>query len=212
MLFIEYDVHPSGQIELVALINAVEEDGLDPDGAAWLTWRSRRLRRQRNGLRGRSPRRSRADGETDDAAELRAIVEAHHSGGPCHQGGGAVVSTTRSQLYRLARDLGNVEAVEHGYKRGGLSGAAGGARNARHGASSTGRGTARSTASSAPSASDRGGSGATEVTPTSNGREKCGCKFGAVCPKPWRGGGPPSSRDASTDVRWPVFLSVATQL
>jgi len=33
------------------------------------------------------------------------------------------VSTTRSQLYRLARDLGNVEAVEHGYKRGGLSGA-----------------------------------------------------------------------------------------
>jgi hypothetical protein len=37
------------------------------------------------------------------------------------------VSTTRSQLYRLARDLGNVEAVEHGYKRGGLSGATGGA-------------------------------------------------------------------------------------
>ncbi len=37
------------------------------------------------------------------------------------------MSTTRSQLYRLARDLGNVEAVEHGYERGGLSGAAGGA-------------------------------------------------------------------------------------
>jgi len=37
------------------------------------------------------------------------------------------MSTTRSQLYRFARDLGNVEAVEHGYKRGGLSGAAGGA-------------------------------------------------------------------------------------
>jgi len=36
------------------------------------------------------------------------------------------VSTTRSQLYRFARDLGNVEAVEHGYKRGGLSGAASG--------------------------------------------------------------------------------------
>lgn len=32
------------------------------------------------------------------------------------------MSTTRSQLYRLARDLGNIEAVEHGYKRGGLSG------------------------------------------------------------------------------------------
>jgi len=37
------------------------------------------------------------------------------------------VSTTRSQLYRFARDLGNIEAVEHGYKRAGLSGAAGGA-------------------------------------------------------------------------------------
>jgi hypothetical protein len=37
------------------------------------------------------------------------------------------VSTTRSQLYRLARDLGNVESVEHGYRRGGLAGGAGGA-------------------------------------------------------------------------------------
>lgn len=34
------------------------------------------------------------------------------------------MSTTRSQLYRFARDLGNVEAVQHGYKRGGLSGGA----------------------------------------------------------------------------------------
>lgn len=34
------------------------------------------------------------------------------------------MSTTRSTLYRLARDLGNVEAVEHGYRRGGLSGGA----------------------------------------------------------------------------------------
>ena len=32
------------------------------------------------------------------------------------------MSTTRSQLYRFARDLGNIEAVEHGYKRGGLAG------------------------------------------------------------------------------------------
>lgn len=37
------------------------------------------------------------------------------------------MSTARSQLYRIARDLGNIEAVEHGYSRGGLSGAAGGA-------------------------------------------------------------------------------------
>jgi hypothetical protein len=34
------------------------------------------------------------------------------------------MSTTRSQLYRFARDLGNVEAFEHGYKRSGLSGGA----------------------------------------------------------------------------------------
>lgn len=32
------------------------------------------------------------------------------------------MSTTRSTLYRLARDLGNVEAVEHGYRRAGLAG------------------------------------------------------------------------------------------
>ncbi len=34
------------------------------------------------------------------------------------------MSTTRSQLYRFARDLGNVEAVEHGYRRAGLAGGA----------------------------------------------------------------------------------------
>ena len=36
------------------------------------------------------------------------------------------MSTTRSTLYRLARDLGNVEAVTHGYRRGGLLGAVSG--------------------------------------------------------------------------------------
>ena len=66
------------------------------------------------------------------------------------------MSTTRSQLYRFARDLGNVEAVEHGYRRGGLSGAGSGAASEKRGASSTARETARSTASSAPSGSDRG--------------------------------------------------------
>jgi hypothetical protein len=34
------------------------------------------------------------------------------------------MSTTRSQLYRFARDLGNVESFEHGYRRAGLSGGA----------------------------------------------------------------------------------------
>ena len=40
MLFIEYDVDDAGTVEIVALINAIEEDGLDEDGAAWLAWRS----------------------------------------------------------------------------------------------------------------------------------------------------------------------------
>jgi hypothetical protein len=31
------------------------------------------------------------------------------------------VSTTGSQLHRLAKDLGIVEAFEHGYRRGGLA-------------------------------------------------------------------------------------------
>jgi len=39
MLFIEYDVHEDGEIELVALINAIEEDGQDSEGKAWLEWR-----------------------------------------------------------------------------------------------------------------------------------------------------------------------------
>jgi len=39
VLFIEYDVTTDGQIELVALVNAVEDDGDDPGGEAWLDWR-----------------------------------------------------------------------------------------------------------------------------------------------------------------------------
>ncbi len=39
MLFIEYDVNSNGMIELVGLINAVESNGEDPDGEAWLSWR-----------------------------------------------------------------------------------------------------------------------------------------------------------------------------
>ena len=40
MLCIEYDVNGEGEIELVALVNAVDEDGLDPRGEAWLAWRA----------------------------------------------------------------------------------------------------------------------------------------------------------------------------
>ena len=66
------------------------------------------------------------------------------------------MSTTRSQLYRFARDLGNVEAIEHGYARGGLSGGAEGAATAPSPAElSTGMATARSITSSGPSVWDR---------------------------------------------------------
>ena len=39
MLAIEYDVKEDGVIELVALVNAVDEEGDDPEGEAWLAWR-----------------------------------------------------------------------------------------------------------------------------------------------------------------------------
>lgn len=37
------------------------------------------------------------------------------------------MSSTRSSLYKMARALGSVEAIEHGYQRGGLGGAVSGA-------------------------------------------------------------------------------------
>lgn len=39
MLAIEYDVGEDGHIELVAVVNAVDEEGDDPEGEAWLAWR-----------------------------------------------------------------------------------------------------------------------------------------------------------------------------
>jgi len=73
-LAIEYDVTPEGVIELVGLINAVEEDGSDPDGEAWLAWR----RAHEDGGLGCVvvPPDDLARMEaTEDADELRAIVE-----------------------------------------------------------------------------------------------------------------------------------------
>ena len=74
LLAIEYDVTPDGVIELVALINAVEDDGADPDGAAWLEWR----RSHEDGGLGCAPvplaELARMEA-TDDPDELRAIVE-----------------------------------------------------------------------------------------------------------------------------------------
>ncbi len=73
-LAIEYDVTPEGEIELVALINAVEEDGDDPDGEAWLTWR---MGHEDGGMGSvLVPPETLARMEaTEDPDELRAIVE-----------------------------------------------------------------------------------------------------------------------------------------
>ncbi len=74
MLFIEYDVNTDGEIDLVALINAVEEDDQDPDGEAWMTWRATH-EDGAFGSVGVSPADLAAMESTEDPEELRAIVE-----------------------------------------------------------------------------------------------------------------------------------------
>lgn len=74
LLFIEYDVNPEGQIELVALMNAVEEDGQDPDGEAWLAWRATHDD-EGMGCVGVSPTDLKAMESTESPEELLAIVE-----------------------------------------------------------------------------------------------------------------------------------------
>ena len=75
MLFIEYDVQPNGEIELLALVNAVDEDGHDPDGTSWLQWRRAEFDDGGLGCVGVSPADLALMEQTDDADELRAIVE-----------------------------------------------------------------------------------------------------------------------------------------
>lgn len=75
MLFIEYDVAPRGEIEVVALINAVEADNADADGAAWMAWRSTTFDDQGFGCVGVPAELLAVMEETDDADALRAIVE-----------------------------------------------------------------------------------------------------------------------------------------
>lgn len=74
MLAVEYDVTSDGLVELVALINAVDEEGSDPEGEAWLRWRSS----QEDAGLGCAPippaELARMEA-TGDPEELRAIVE-----------------------------------------------------------------------------------------------------------------------------------------
>jgi hypothetical protein len=75
MLFIEYDVHPDGEIELVALVNAVDEDGLDPDGSSWMQWRVADFDDDALGCVGVDPVDLALMERTEDPHRLREIVE-----------------------------------------------------------------------------------------------------------------------------------------
>ncbi|MDA8281745.1 MAG: hypothetical protein M0Z42_00270 [Actinomycetota bacterium] len=74
MLAVEYDVTPDGQIELVALINAVDEEGSDPEGEAWLAWR-RSHEDEGLGCVPIPPAELARMEATEDPEELRTIVE-----------------------------------------------------------------------------------------------------------------------------------------
>ena len=74
MLFIEYDVTPDGEIELVALINAIEEKGEDDDGSAWMTWRASAFEDDGLGCVGVPADQLALMESTEDADSLRAIV------------------------------------------------------------------------------------------------------------------------------------------
>jgi hypothetical protein len=74
VLFIEYDVKDDGEIELVALINATEDDDEDPDGEAWLAWRAEH-EDDGMGCVGVPPADLKIMEGTEDPEELLAIVE-----------------------------------------------------------------------------------------------------------------------------------------
>jgi hypothetical protein len=74
LLFIEYDVNSDGEIELIALINAVEEGDQDADGEAWLAWRATH-EDEGMGCVGVSPTDLKAMESTESPEELLAIVE-----------------------------------------------------------------------------------------------------------------------------------------
>jgi hypothetical protein len=75
LLFIEYDVTPQGEVELVALINAVEENGDDADGADWLAWRVAEFDDNGLGCVGVPASQLALMEQTEDPDELRTVVE-----------------------------------------------------------------------------------------------------------------------------------------
>ena len=74
-MFIEYDVDGEGQIELVGLINAVERDGLDPDGEAWLSWRRSAFDDEGLGCAAVAAEDLERLESAQDPGELRSVVE-----------------------------------------------------------------------------------------------------------------------------------------
>jgi hypothetical protein len=73
-LVIEYDVTPEGEIELVALVNAVDEDGEDPTGEAWMAWRRTHADGGMGAVVVPAEELSRMEA-TEDPEEIRTIVE-----------------------------------------------------------------------------------------------------------------------------------------
>ena len=75
MLFIEYDVAPDGMMKVVALINAVDSDGEDPEGAAWLAWRRTQFEDRGLGCAAVDPAALVRMESAQDPDALRAVVE-----------------------------------------------------------------------------------------------------------------------------------------
>lgn len=74
MLFIEYDVTTDGVVEPVAVIEATESNGDDPNGEAWYQWR----RSMEDSGVGCAPLTAEVMAElegTSDPDRLRAVVE-----------------------------------------------------------------------------------------------------------------------------------------